>query len=207
MSAQSVYAARVMSKFDEIDRALGVAGVPPLTPFWHAQLERLYSHPTATTLVARVGRGGAKSHTATKVGLFETLIGEWKVPAGERHFFAFVSKNRDEANQRLNMLQVWLRALGVHFNASGEEIALNDLPRGLRVFACNVGAVSGFRCFGFSADELSKWTAGSDYSNPAGEVCASLNAMAVTHPRAHKLLISSPLGTLDYHAERMALGA
>ncbi|MGC4091379.1 MAG: hypothetical protein QM756_26575 [Polyangiaceae bacterium] len=189
-----------------VDAALAAAGHHPLTAFWREQLARFYAHPTARTLVARVGRGGAKSHTSAKVALVETLFGRWETPPGERHFWAFVSRSKDEAAQRNLLLQSFLRALGVPFDVDGDEIRLRDMPRGFRVFACQVGAVSGFRCFGYSADELAKWTAGIDAANPASEVCSSLNAMCVTHVGARKLLISSPVSVEDYHARRFALG-
>ena len=189
-----------------IDTALAKVGFHPFTPFWRETIERFYTHPTANTLVARVGRGGAKSFTSTKIGFIETLIGDYRVPPGERHFWAYVSKNKEEAAQRLNLLEAMLRALGFPFSTSGDEISLHNQPRGFRVFACNVGSVSGFRCFGFSADELAKWTAGHNYANPASEVVTSLNAMMVTHPNARRLLISSPLGLLDYHSERFERG-
>ena len=189
-----------------IDARLVAAGQHPLTPWWHEQMARFYTHETARVFVGQVGRGGAKSNTAAKVGLNETLFGDWQIPPGERHYWAYVSRTKDEAAQRLMLLQSFLRTLGIPFDAAGDEIALRDMPRGFRVFACQIGAVSGFRCYGYSSDELCKWQAGSDYSNPAEEVCASLNAMCVTHPGARKLLISSPFGMVDYHFQRFELG-
>jgi hypothetical protein len=189
-----------------IDAALAAKGHHPLTPWWRDTLGRWYATPGANTLVGRVGRGGAKSHTSVKVSLNETLYGNWSVPPGERHFWAYVSKSKDEAAQRLLLIERFLRDLGIGFDRQGDEIALRDLPRGWRVFAATIGAVSGFRCFGYSADELAKWQAGTDLANPAGEVCASLNAMTITHPGARRVLISSPLGTLDYHHECFARG-
>jgi hypothetical protein len=188
-----------------VDAQLVKAGHHPLTPFWGAELERFYSGE-ARTFVGRVGRGGAKSHTSAKVALTETLFGQWSIPPGERHYWAFVSTNKDEAAQRLLLLQSFLRALKVEFDTNGDTIALRSMPRGFRVFAAQVGAVSGFRCYGFSADELAKWQSGSDYSNPAQEVCASLNAMTVTHPGARRLLVSSPFALDDYHAEAFNRG-
>lgn len=187
-----------------MDADLVRAGHRPLTPWWRQTLERWYAEPTARTLVARVGRGGAKSHTSGKVALNETLFGDWRVPPGERHFWAFVSRNKDEATQRLLLLESFLRALGIKFDTHGDEIALRDMPRGFRVFACAIGAVSGFRCTGYSCDELAKWAV--DGVNPSEEVCVSLNAMCVTHPSSRKILISSPMGVEDYHAQRFDLG-
>lgn len=188
-----------------IDTELARAGHHPLTPFWRAELERFYGSG-ATALIGRVGRGGAKSHTSAKVGLNETLFGDWRVPPGERHFWAFVSATKDEAVQRLLLLQSFLRGLGVPFDVQGDQIALRDKPRGFRVFACQVGAVSGFRCYGFSADELAKWESRETGANPAPEVCSSLAAMCVTHVGSRRLLISSPWSLDDYHAERFDQG-
>jgi hypothetical protein len=192
----------------QLDAKWTAAGIPGLTRWWKPTLKRFYEHTTARALVAQVGRGGAKSHTSAKVGVNETLFGDWKVPAGERHYWAYVAKNKDEAAQRLTLIESLLRALSIPFHVSGDEIELTDVfengggLRGFRVFACQVGAVSGFRCYGFSADELAKWQ-NPDGAQPAGEVCASLGAMTITHPGARRLLISSPFGTDGYHYERM----
>jgi hypothetical protein len=169
-------------------------------------LARWYATPGALTFVGRIGRGGAKSHTSVKISLNETLFGNWQIPPGERHFWAYVSKTKDEATQRLALIERLLADLGIDYARQGDEIALRDLPRGWRVFAATIGAVSGFRCFGYSADELAKWQAGPELANPAVEVCGSLNAMTITHPAARRVLISSPLGSLDYHFERFEQG-
>lgn len=189
----------------QLDEQLVSKGHQPLTPWWKDKLRAFYAHDSAATLVARVGRGGAKSHTSVKISLNETLFGDWSVPPGERHYWAFISTNKDEAAQRLTLIERFLTDLGVGYDRRGDEIQLRDLPRGWRVMACQVGAVSGFRCYGASLDECAKYRNG-DGANPAGEIAASINAMTVTHKGAKRLLISSPLGTQDYHAERFDLG-
>lgn len=186
-----------------LDENLVRAGHHGLTPFWREQTRRLYESGLAT-LIGRVGRGGAKSHTSAKVALNEVLFGDWRIPPGERHYWAFVSARKDEAEQRIVLLESFLRALGIAFSTKGGTISLRDRPRGFKVFACNIGAVSGFRCLGYSADELAKWNV--EGVNPSAEVCASLNAMTVTHPGSKRLLISSPLGLTDYHAQRFDQG-
>jgi hypothetical protein len=189
----------------QLDTALVAKGHHGLTPFWRSTLERFYAHPTARALVARVGRGGAKSHTSAKVGLNETLFGDWKIPPGEVHYWAYVSKTKDEAAQRLVLIASMLTALGFPHDVAGDTITLSDMSRGFKVFACQVGAVSGFRCYGYSADELAKWQ-GANYSNPAEEVCASLGAMTITHPGARRLLISSPFGEDGLHFDSFERG-
>jgi hypothetical protein len=188
-----------------IDAALVTAGHPPLTDWWKTQLERFYDS-RADSLIPRVGRGGVKSNTLCKVSLNETLCGDWQVPPGEVHLWAHVSATKEEAAQRLNFIERCLIDLRVAYERAGDQIVLKDQSRGWRVFACQIGAVSGFRCFGFSADELAKWRSADKFSNPASEVCASMSAMLVTHPGARRLLVSSPVSFTDYHAKRFELG-
>lgn len=189
-----------------LSERLRLKGHHDLTPWWRDTLEHYYAHPTARTLVARVGRGGAKSHTSVRISLNEVLFGDWQIPPGEVHFWAYASTSISEARQRLRLIERCLADLSIGYDRVGEEIVLRDLPRGWRVFAATIGAVSGFRCFGRSADELAKWTAADGAANPAAEVVASMTAMAISHPGARALLISSPLGTDDYHASRFAIG-
>jgi hypothetical protein len=189
-----------------IDDQLVAAGHHALTPWWRAELERFYG-TGATTFVGQVGRGGVKSHTSAKVGLAETLFGDWRIGLGERHYFAFISATKDEAAQRLLLLESFLGALGVPYDRQGDTIALRDLPRGFRVFAQQVASVSGFRCFGFAADELAKWRDSDGRMTRASETIASVNAMTITHPGARALLISSPWSTETYHYRRMQMGS
>ena len=179
-----------------IDATLAKHGVHPMTSWWHDQLTTFYDGGYRR-FVGRVGRGGTKSHVAAKVAMAETLGHEWHVPPGERHYFAFVSQNKPEAGQRLAQLQHWLTAIGVPHDRRGDAIDLDGLPLGFRVFACQVGAVSGFRAIGFVCDELAKWH--SDGVNPAAEVVTSLRAMCVTHPDAIEWFISSAYSKRDYH--------
>ena len=182
-----------------IDRELVAAGHHPLTPWWQEQLERWYRHPTARTLVARVGRGGTKSHVSVKVSLNEILNGDWDIPQGERHSWAYVSTSKDEAAQRLTLIQRFLSDLQIPCERDGVEIRLVDEPRGWRVFAAQIAGASGFRCLGFTADELTKWRSADRLANPAKEVLASLRATAITHRGTRRLLVSSPMGMSDEH--------
>jgi hypothetical protein len=190
----------------ELDARLARSGMHPLSPWWIEHLGRFYAHPTARSLVARVGRGGIKTGTARKVALNEILHGDWPVPPGEVHYWAHVSENKAEASQCLVFCETALSVLGVPYERRGDEIVLPTLRRGIRVFACQIGAVSGFRCFGYSADEVCKWENADHSANPAREVCASLDAMTVTHPGARTLMFSSPWGKDDLHATRIEQG-
>ena len=197
--------AATFESFQQIRAALHVAGFPPPLGWWDATGQRFLTSNTRR-LVCRLGRGGAKSTSMVDFAINETVCGDWVIPAGEVHFFAFVSQNKSEAGQRLRQIAARLRALGIPFDQAGDEIVLRDMPRGFRVFACQVGSVSGFRCFGFCCDELAKWTNADHSANPAPEVVASLRAMTVTHPDAREFYVSSPMGTTDLHHEMVEAG-
>jgi hypothetical protein len=139
-------------KLLEMDTLLAAAGISPFTPWWTRELRRFYGHASARTLIGRVSRGGAKSHTATKCLVAEAVYGDWQIPAGERHYAAFVSVGKPEAAQRLDLVEACLTALGEPFERSGDEIRLSNRPIGFRTFACTVGSVSGWRCIGFVDD-------------------------------------------------------
>jgi hypothetical protein len=179
---------------------------PGYPPWWVEQAERFYSSG-ARRFVARVGRGGVKSTMGVGFALNEVLFGDWQVPPGEVHYFAFVSASKPEAAQRLRQLEARLDALRIPHDRSGDEIVLRDMARGFRVFAATIGAVSGFRCFGFVADELAKWMSADHSANPAVEVIASVRAMCVTHPGAREFLMSSPFGRSDLHYELVEEGS
>lgn len=194
------------AQFEQLDAELEAVGFPPTTPWWRAQLRRLYEHPTARRLVARVGRGGIKSTTAVKFALAELLFGNWNVPLGERHFAVFVSVRQDEAGARLRQAEAMCRALGIPARLIGDELRFDDMPLAMKVLAASVASVSGPRAVCKVGDELAKWTNADHSANPAPEVVASLRAMSVTHRGARELLVSSALSTRDYHFEQCALG-
>ncbi len=196
-----------MKVFDAMTAELALAGVHPPSPWWRGQAAE-FLDSGARTWVVRVGRGGAKSHFAVLFALRLTLFESWVVPAGERHFFSFVSIDRGEASLRLGLLEHCLRVLGVPFGRKGETIELGGKwdRLGLRVLTCSVAGTSGPRSIGFVADEASKWRSHDDAANPAREVIASLRATTVTHPRARELIVSSPWSTVDYHHELFTKG-
>jgi hypothetical protein len=190
----------------ELDRRFVAQAFHPLTDWWKQQLAIFYQHGKKR-FVARVGRGGAKSTTMVMVALNEVLNGAWVVPKGDpTHLFGLISENKEEAQRRLVTLEQRLQALGLAYQTKGDELWLPAMNRGFRVFACTVGAVSGFRCVGFAADELAKWRTADRSANPAAEVIASVRATTVNHPHAHEFMVSSPWGTQDLHYQLMRDG-
>lgn len=195
----------------ELDDALTAKGFPPLSrQWWRPELVRFYTHPTATTHAARVGRGGAKSTAMCKVALNEALFGDWVIPPGERHWALFVSENRDEAANRIRLLDAYLTALGIAHETTTNAIELTKpgplARRGFRTSACRIGGVKGWRAFWRGKDEVSAWGATDEGADPAGEVSTSMDAMSVTHPGSRCCLYSSPFGTDDLHFEAIERG-
>jgi hypothetical protein len=186
----------ILTALLDIDAALEREGVPPISPYWRGEAERFYRHASARLLVECVGRGGDKSRTSTKMAIAEVLAGSFRVPPGERHYFTHVAENRDEAAKTLAVLEQYLRILRVGFARSSDTIELQQLPLGFKVLACRVGAVSGWRCIGWTADECAKWD--NEGTDPSTEVIASIRAMTVTHPEARGRMFSSPLGILGH---------
>jgi hypothetical protein len=179
-----------------IDGALAKAGVPPLSPFWRSECERFYSHPTARLLVEEVGRAGGKNLTSLKMAIAEVLTGSFVIPTGERHYYVHVSENLSEAGKDRRQLEQYLDILHVPYDSAGDAIELRDMPRGFRILAARIGAVSGWRCFGWTLNEAAKLS--SDGVNPSAELVASIRAMTTTHPGARGRVISSPLGRTGY---------
>jgi hypothetical protein len=187
---------KIIAALQTVEAALVAASVPGMSPFWRAGYGRFYSSPTALLMAACVGRGGDKSRESVITSIPEVLAGDFVIPAGERHYFTHISENIAEAAKTLRILEQYLRILGIAFTRTGDTIDLEGLPRGWKVLACRVGAVSGWRCIGWTADECAKWS--NEGADPSGEVLASVRAMTVTHPNARGRMISSPLGTDGY---------
>lgn len=195
---------KLWAAYMETERALVAAGVPATSPWWLDVVRAYYLHPTATRLVARVGRGGAKSWISRRTALVEMLFGEWIVPPGERHWMIHVSNRLDEARQGLAQIAAWLRILGVRHDQHDDQIELAELPIGYWALPCTSKAARGPRSIGSRMDEQASWSI--EGVNPAEDIANSLDAMAITQPEARSILASSPMSNLDYHAAQFDMG-
>lgn len=181
------------------DARLARHGVHPMSDFWREAFRKWSEHPTAMRFVACAGRGSAKStNCVAKLAVALTVFDDsFVVPPGERHFFAIISENKDEATKTLGIVKNYLTFLGIDFRPTGHDtIELADLPRGIKVMPCRVGGVSGFRCFGYALDEVAKWQV--EGVSPADEVASSCAAMTITHPTARAAIVSSPMANHGY---------
>jgi hypothetical protein len=194
----------VLQAFRDVSGALALAGVPAVSAYWHSEGERFYEHASARLLVEMVGRGGDKSRTSTIMSIAEVLCGDFAIPPGERHYFTHVSENVAEAGKTLSILEQYLRILKIGFSRRGDTIELNSMPRGFKVLACRVGAVSGWRCIGWTADECAKWS--DEGADPSAEVIASIKAMTITHPHSRGRMFSTPVTTADHFYDCWSAG-
>lgn len=188
-----------------LDAHLAAHGFPALSDWWREEFCSFYESG-ARVWGAQVGRGGAKSTTLAKLALFETLLGDFDVPPGERHYFVFCSARAEEAKARLRLIDSYLAALEIPHRRSGDVITLDALPRGFHVLPATVGSVSGHRALGFAGDEVAKWRSDKDSANPAAEIAASARAMTVTHKSARMAFFSSPLARDGFHFDLIQRG-
>lgn len=195
----------VLAVLGLVEAQLVSAGFPAMSPWWRSTLAG-FLRGGRRTLVARVGRRGGKSSTLCRLAVAVALSDEWSVPPGDVGVVAFVSISRDEAAQRLRTIAAILTALRVPFDQRGDAIELRDRPAVFKVFTATIAGVSGFTSILIVGDEVAKWRSADDSANPAREVVGSLAPTMATQPAARMVLSSSPLGAVDYHAERFDLG-
>lgn len=177
--------------FIAFDDRLAAKGVPPLSSWWRDEARRYFDSGVLDWTVC-AGRGAAKSTALYKLACCETLVGDFAIPPGERHWASITSRAKDEASKALGILSGWLRLLGVAHAPTNESIELSAIPRGIRITAASVGANTGWRSFFDGADELGKWTADGAVAFDAREVMASKRAMTATHARARRMVTSTP---------------
>lgn len=104
MTRREANARRLLRGFEEIATSLTKHGVPHPSERWMVDVERFYTHATATAWIACVGRGGGKNLIGLLCDLTELLFGRFTIPAGERHYAVHVSENRTEAEKTLRQV-------------------------------------------------------------------------------------------------------
>lgn len=187
----------------ELDATLETHGVPPLSPKWRADLTR-WAERGSRRLVIRAGRRSGKSLTLCKLAIALALYGGVSVPTGDTAWAVFVSTTVVEALARLATIATFLDKLGVSYERSGNQIRLAGAPLGFVVLACSFRSAVGMTAFMIAGDEVARWEV--EGLNPAPEVAATLLPMTLTIGPAIDVWSSSPLGTLDLHAEMVEAG-
>jgi hypothetical protein len=193
-----------LRRLDAMDRALVAAGFPATSPWWTKEIRRFF-RSRVRRWVVRAGRRAGKSSTVARLAVAWALWGAWSVPPGDCGVIAIVSVNRDEALGRLRTIKEILRTLKIRFTERGDEIELHDRRCVFRVTTCSVDAV-GFTAILLIGDEVSRWESRESSANPAREVLGSLRPTMATIPTAFEVLVSSPWGVDDAHAEAFDAG-
>jgi hypothetical protein len=195
-----------ITRFFALDRQLAAKNHPALSPFWKLTFRRFLSS-TCRQLTVRAGRRSGKSLNACRLAVGFALLHEWNVPAGETAACVIVSVSLAEARAKIAIVRSMLSALGCAVaRDTADEIQLRDLPICFKAIASNFRTVVGFSSVIIVADEVARWRDDVSGANPASEILSSLRPTMATHPNARLLLISSPLGSTDYHAESFDKG-
>jgi hypothetical protein len=195
-----------VARFLELDRRLAAAGFPPLSPFWREVLTRFLG-TSKRQLVLRVGRRGGKSLSACKIAVAFALMKIWKVAPGERAVVALVSVSMQEAQSKVRLIREMLRALRVKVaRETALELELADSPVTFRCVAANARTAVGFSCVLCLIDEAARLRDDESGTNPCREIVATLRPSLLTMRGSRLLLISSPVGLNDFHAQEFARG-
>lgn len=175
-----------LAAFDALDAQLVAHGFPATSPWWRREIER-FLRSGRRRWVVRAGRRAGKSSTLCRLAVAWALRGPWHVPPGDIAIIAFVSVDRDEAGARLRTIGDILRALGVAFDPSGDEIELRDRRLVFRVVTCSIRGTVGFTSVAVFGDEVARWESRDTAANPAREVMASLRPTMATIPLAFEV--------------------
>lgn len=162
------------------DSRLVRAGFPAMSAWWVWTL-RIFYESLKRWLVARVGRGGGKSTTLTRVASCENMFGERKVPPGQRWTWPFISVSAEDARRRIVEIEAILKAVGIivepKYPAGHPTIELVDArgnPVSFTALASTIAGVSGPSTTGATIDEEAKLRDRATNANPSTEILASL---------------------------------
>jgi len=206
---------RAKTLFDEFikfDDQLAARGVAPVGAWLRERLREWfdrYEHDpqTCPELWTCVGRGVGKSTLDYKLAVFFTVLGEFAIPQGERHWAVVISLLKEEAKKGIGVCSHYFRVLGVRHKVAGDTIELEDSPRGIRIVAASVGAASGWRAYFVALDEYSKFAMGDTVDDrDAAEIKASAIAMTATHARAPKIIGGTAWGQFGEFYENVVGG-
>lgn len=190
----------------QIDEALAKEKWPAISPWWQRVFDRVEEIKPRNVVVRGGRRGGKSSNLCGKVAIREVLSEDHEVPPGDVGYFAIISADKEQAQDRLDTCHKALSALGIAHRKTANEITLTDRNVGIKCFAATLQAVVSFTCIGFLADEMARWRDKDTGDNPAKQIVTSLRATMATMPNARGWYVSAPWSTLDYHHEMVEQG-
>lgn len=159
---------------------LVTAGFPGMSAWWLFTLRAFYASGKRW-LVVRVGRGGGKSTTLTRISSAENVFGERAVPPGQRWMWPFISVSTTDANRRIVEIVAILGAISVPTervtrgnNPTIELVDVRGNAIGWVALASTIAGVSGPSTTGATIDEEAKLRDSKKNANPSTEILASL---------------------------------
>lgn len=162
------------------DVKLVAAGFPAMSEWWTFTLRAFYASGKRW-LVVRVGRGGGKSTTLTRISSAENVFGERDVPPGQRWMWPFISVSTTDANRRIVEIVAILGAINVPTervtrgnNPTIELVDMRGNAIGWVALASTIAGVSGPSTTGATIDEEAKLRDSKKNANPSTEILASL---------------------------------
>jgi hypothetical protein len=172
---------------------------PPMSPWWRKVVGRVYFF-NKPEIVARVGRRGGKSTTLCRIAVYEAVYAKHRDSASERGYFAIISAERGQAQERLLTCARILQVLGIEHKPTKDMIDLVGINRGIRVFTASVSGVVSFTSIGALCDEECHWKDKDSERNPAPEVLKNLRPTMLTNSKTARLWhLSAPYSVFDEH--------
>lgn len=195
---------RLLAALLSVDKRLKAAGFHGLSSAFFDVFTQYVASGKRTLVLRKGRRSGGTSSAVQYVAAYLQSVAE--VPRGDLGVFVLMSHTLAAGRDVLRRLHEILEACGVEHETTADRIAFASKPLEVRVYAPTFTAVRGITCVGAFVDETAFIKSDSGDS-PAQSIIeqALLPAMA-TIATAPLLLVSSPHGFEDYHAQRYALG-
>lgn len=194
-------------RLKNIEQVLTEAKWPAMSPFWHDVFEKS-ANTTARNIVCEGGRRMGKSSNICGKWIASELTTELhNMPPGDRGFFAIISADKDQAQERLDTVHKALVALHVDCKKTANEILLKECNLGVKVFAATTSAVVAFTCIGFLCDEVAMWRDKDSGANPARQIIEALRPTMITMPNAKGWFVSAVWDAENLHAEMVDAGS
>lgn len=198
----------------EIDRVLVDQKWPPISDWWWNVIRRVDEARALgiRNYVLRGGRRGGKSSTIVgRIAIREVLSKAHCVPPGDTGYFAIISADKDQAQERIETCHAALKGLGIAHRKTANEITLTEPNHGggfvgIKAFAATLSAVVSFTSIGFLCDEMARWRDKDGGAISAKAILTSLRATGATMPNAMNWYVSAPWSTLDEHHEMFERG-
>jgi hypothetical protein len=156
--------------------------------------------------VCRKGRRGGGTTTAILFLVAFALFGKWKVARGDTPVIVVMSHSLAAGRDVLRRISMMLTDLGVDHEATADKIAIPSRGIEFRNYAPNLVSFLGITAVAIFLDELAHWRDSDSGANPSREILARLLPTMATVPEARLLLVSSPAGLDDVHAEKVTQG-